>query len=369
MSTVLVIEDESSVRDFVVCALRMQGHTVFEAENGVVGLALAQARHPDLVLCDVQMPEMDGYETLKALRADPGTATIPFVFLTGYADRADIRQGMEMGADDYLTKPFTLPELTAALKARLTKQVAIEKRSEEKLEMLRSNISLALPHELLTPLNGILGYAAMLLEDHQDLGSEEILDCARNIETSARRLQRLIENFMVYSQIELFNAGHPGAASLLPEGAVQVKPLIEQAAQLVAGRAGRAADLVLSVADASVRIRAEYLTKMVDELVDNAFKFSEVGTVVEVTGVLLGDRFRLEVRDSGRGMSADQIRKVGAHMQFDRRLYEQQGFGLGLIIAKRLAELHGGTMEILSEPSVSTRVTLVLPAGGPSSEG
>jgi len=360
MNKVLVIEDDEAVRQFIVAGLRMKGYEMTEAVHGRLGVEVAKAQPPDLILCDIQMPEMDGYETLRALRSHPATATIPFVFLTGAADRSDVRLGMELGADDYLTKPFTLSELQATVAARIQKQSELLKRSEEKLEELRANISLGLPHELLTPLNGILGYAAVLLEDSNELTRDEILECARSVDASARRLQRLIENFLIYGQIEVVLKTAERAASLRPGQPIETSALVGTAAMGVASRLGRGADLEMAAVRGMVAMRVEYFSKIVEELTDNAFKFSPSGTQVRVISGEEAGRYRLRIEDAGRGMTAQQVRDIGAHMQFERRLYEQQGAGLGLVISRRLAELHGGELRVESEPGRGTAVTVLI---------
>ena len=109
--TILVIEDERQVRNNIQQILELSDYRVLAAENGIVGLQLAKTALPDLIICDVMMPEMDGYEVVAALRENNATATIPFIFLTAKVERTDLRQGMELGADDYLTKPFTAEEV------------------------------------------------------------------------------------------------------------------------------------------------------------------------------------------------------------------------------------------------------------------
>lgn len=118
-SCVLVIEDDADFREMICQALEQDGFEAIGAENGRVGVALAMDTPPSLVLCDVRMPELDGHDTLTQLRRLPGTADVPFVFLSGGADLKDIRHGMNLGADDYLVKPFTLEELRATVRARL----------------------------------------------------------------------------------------------------------------------------------------------------------------------------------------------------------------------------------------------------------
>lgn len=142
MRRILVIEDNPSLREEICSSLRNEGYRVFEADNGSKGVDHAKLHHPDLILCDIMMPEMNGYEVLNELSHQSQTKIIPFIFITALDDRRHFRTGMEMGADDYLTKPFTIVELTTAVKTRLDKyfnfQVAYE------IENIENNIKLKL---------------------------------------------------------------------------------------------------------------------------------------------------------------------------------------------------------------------------------
>lgn len=119
---ILVIEDDSVTRNLYLKGLEAKGFDMIGAQNGRVGIQQAQKDVPDLVICDITMPDMDGYSVLNTLRQDPLTAIIPFIFLTGSSTKADVRKAMELGADDYLTKPSTLDELLRAIATRLEKQ-------------------------------------------------------------------------------------------------------------------------------------------------------------------------------------------------------------------------------------------------------
>ena len=125
MQKILVIEDEKPVLTNILEILTSGGFSAIGAENGISGVQLAKEHLPDLIVCDVMMPELDGYEVLTQLRSEPATATIPFIFLTAKADKNDLRQGMTLGADDYLTKPFRRKELLEAISARLAKHQAV----------------------------------------------------------------------------------------------------------------------------------------------------------------------------------------------------------------------------------------------------
>ena len=362
MNKILVIDDEEWLREMMELALRQRGFQVIEAENGAVGIEVARKELPDLILCDVNMEKVDGYLTLSSLRSEPTTASIPFILMTGLADQAGMRHGMELGADDYLPKPFTIEALYAAVEARLKKVTVVRQEAEKKLADLRENLSMMLPHELRTPLNGILAYGEMLVADAESLPPIEIAEMGQVIYDSGKRLERLIENFLIYAQLELLGSDPQKLRSLLRSQTPAAAGVIERHSRGQAESANRAADLALELADVPAPISEEYLAKIVDELVQNAFKFSQPRSQVRVAlSNHSPDIVTLAVADKGRGLSTEHIAKIGACMQFDRKMHEQQGLGLGLTICKRLTELHGGTLTIQSDPRAGTIVTVKLP--------
>jgi len=361
MKKILVIDDEQYLREMVRMALRHKGFDVIEAENGAAGIDSARKELPDLILCDVNMDKMNGYLTLSSLREQPATASIPFILMTGRADNAGMRHGMELGADDYLAKPFTLEELHAAVEARLKKAHALRQEAESKLAELRDNLTLMLPHEMRTPLNGILGYGEILTAEAATLPQGEISEMGRVIYDSGKRLERLIENFLIYAQLELLAADSRKIAALRHKQTQFPAKIIEDRAHAQAQTTSRVADLGLELTNSCVAISEDYLAKIVDEIIQNAFKFSPPGTPVKVVLAELPEHLALTITDRGRGFSTEHIARIGAYMQFDRKIQEQQGQGLGLSIAKRLTELHGGTLNIQSGGGPGTSVTVKLP--------
>jgi signal transduction histidine kinase len=361
MKKILVIDDEEWLRDMVRMALEQRGYDVIQAGDGAAGVDAARKELPDLVLCDVNMEKLDGYRTLSSLRNEPTTASIPFILMTGLADTAGMRHGMELGADDYLPKPFNIEALYGAVVARLKKDQAVRREAERKLADLRDNISLMLPHELRTPLNGILAYGEILAADAATLPPGEVAEMGQVIYDSGKRLERLIENFLIYAQLELLGADAQKLAGLRNKQTVSAARIVAEHARRQAQAVKREADLTLELEDQAAPISEEYLAKITDELVQNAFKFSESGAKVTVALSQSTSGFALAVTDHGRGFSTEHIRKVGAYMQFDRKIQEQQGLGLGLTIAKRMAELHGGTLTIESQRGGSTAVVVKLP--------
>jgi diguanylate cyclase (GGDEF)-like protein len=152
MYKILVIEDERSIRINLLKLLSAEGFQAIGAENGSCGVQLARREQPDVIICDILMPILDGYGVLKALQQDPTTATIPFIFLTAKADRADWRQAMTLGADDYLTKPFTRAELLEAIATRLQKKASLAQRHSLELEQTQAQLDYLLRYNHLTNL-------------------------------------------------------------------------------------------------------------------------------------------------------------------------------------------------------------------------
>lgn len=355
---VLVIDDSPEIRMILEETLEMFGFATVSAEDGERGVAMATAEMPDLIICDVNMPKMDGFATFAKLRETDATAGIPFMFLSGAAERPQVRRGMEMGADDYLTKPFTPSELLAAVNARLEKQAEIRRQSERELDEFRGRMTLALPHELRTPLNGIMGLAGILMEDHQSMTPEEVHESAEHIHDSALRLHRLIENFLAYGQIELMLKDRSAALAQAAASITRADKAIGETATEVSRRHNRTADLHVNVASASVAAIEDNFRKVIEELIDNACKFSEPGTPVDVAATLRGPQYVVRISNQGRGMSPQQIAAIGPHIQFEREKYEQQGAGLGLAIAQRLTDLNGGQFLIESTPGSDLTVVV-----------
>lgn len=377
MTVILVIEDEADIRQNIVEVLRLEQYTVLEAAHGAEGLALVNKHRPDLVLCDIMMPVMDGYQFLVRLREQPAISLTPLIFLTARVDRGAMRQGMVLGADDFITKPFEGDELLAAVRARLELEQRRQEEYERRLENLRGSIVYTMPHELRTPLSSILGYSELMLMDGENLKVAEALDMIGSIFSSGKRLHRTIENYLVYAQTEILHTDRERLSLLRVMRLEDPGEAIEAAAHEAAEKAARLPDLTLDIADVpALLIIKDNLHKIVYELVDNACKFSSAGKPVRVTGRVndldyhlavsdqgRGMTYHLAISDEGRGMKAEDIVQIGAYMQFERKLYEQQGSGMGLIVARRLAELHQGTLEVESEPGVGTTVHVILPLG------
>lgn len=369
MAKILIIEDADDVRENLVELLEAEEHQVMAGHNGLVGLEMARKHQPDLILCDVLMPEMDGHGVLAALREDSRTANTPFIFLTARAEKDDIRSGMVMGADDYLTKPYTRAEVLDAIASRLNRQASTADMFEKKMETLRQNMARMLPHELRTPLASILGYSSLLMETFESLEADEVKEMLRSIHHDGERLHRLIQKYLWYVDVELTRHDPERLDYLRRDSTPAAKRVLSKIACRIADEFQRRNDLRLAVDVQKMCMGELYLVRMCEELIENAFKFSTPGTPVCIEARTERDgRVNLSIRDQGRGMTPEQIAEVGAYLQFDREQYEQQGVGMGLATARGIAEIHGGALTIQSEPDRFTTVQIVLPSGCPCRE-
>jgi signal transduction histidine kinase len=354
-----VIEDDARWRTLLEIYLETEGYQVLVAADGLAGLALA-AERPDFILCDVEMPRLDGYGVLAALQQQPELREIPFIFLTGRAERADQRKGMVHGADDYITKPFQAAELLEAITTVMQKRATLGSRWNQQADERRREFVAPWGHELLTPLNGILGAAFLLESEADSIGRPEVKELAASIRASAERQLALSHKLMHHFHLEQIRENRLREST----PTIYAGTSVEDEAQVVAKIAGRVPDLQASCEPALLRIGPEWLRVAVAELVENAFKFSRPGSPVTVIGQPDGSVYRLEITDSGPGMSAMERENVGSFCQFNRAEKEQQGLGLGLSITRRIVQLHGGSFALSPGPDgVGLRVVIALPLG------
>jgi two-component system, sensor histidine kinase and response regulator len=345
MKKIAIIEDDLIIRNNIVTMLMLEGYDVVQAENGMVGVTLIQNQRPDLIICDIMMPGMDGYEVLRTVRDSLATKLTPFIFLTAKVDRNSQRIGMNTGADDYITKPFEPEDLLNAIKTRLQRHAEVE----NKFENLRRQIGYMLPHELRTPLMSILGFAEILQAPLNNPDPQYLASIGLQIYQSGKQLERQVENYLLYTELSLHEADETAHDDLLAQNIAALAPMLTYIARERATHHKRKQDLhLLTIEDARLHISESHLHKLLSEVLDNAFKFSLPGTAVNVSTHQLPQGIRLCVSNIARNnFKPEEVVDIGAaYMQFQRKYYEQQGAGLGLAIARKLALLYGGALHI-----------------------
>ncbi|MCJ7567156.1 MAG: response regulator, partial [Anaerolineales bacterium] len=170
---ILVVEDDMALLEGIRELLELSEYKVLTATNGQEALEVLEKKHPDLIVSDIMMPEMDGYQFHEKVREQPELSAIPFIFLTARGEKADIRRGKELGADDYITKPFDDEDLLVAVRAKLSRWDNLRQQRDEEVADLKSKILLTLSHEFRTPLTYIINYSDLLALDGQEVAKED----------------------------------------------------------------------------------------------------------------------------------------------------------------------------------------------------
>ena len=352
MVKILFIDDEKHLRLNVSEILTLEGYDVITANDGLEGLAKAINTEPDLILCDLMMPNLDGYSVLSELKKTD-LNEIPFIFLTAKSDHSDTRKGMELGADDYITKPFTREELVNSIKTRLDKRIKSKRLLKSKIEEDRLNL---VNHfngaDIRTSLNIILGMSSVLYNSNDNNLGEDSNKMLTYIINSGWNIVRFMNNFY-YNEILNKDEITPEFKSIQ---AYKAKSSIEVIAKKLTLEYARSKDLTLSIEDVEVPIDEQLFNYITEELLYNAFKFTQKGNPVLVKAYEKENLFFLEVNDFGVGFSAtaDQIQPF---KKFSSKS-DAPCSGLGLSNVKRITEKMGGTFKLDTKPNEGSSILI-----------
>ncbi|MGC8865634.1 MAG: hybrid sensor histidine kinase/response regulator [Bacteroidales bacterium] len=359
---ILVIEDTAEVRENIAEILESEGFEVFKAENGDIGINMAERIQPDLILCDIMMPGKDGYEVLEELRKKVLTSTTPFIFLTAKNTREDLRRGMALGADDYISKPFTIDELITSVNTRLKKAEEFRKRSEAKLEELTRNLGMPVASVIHEPLRAIIGFSQMVMTEYPNMEKPEIAELMSLVYKAGMKLNKIVRKTMLFYELEALAYKNKEVEDLKKNGCENPSEIIRRSAQQMALNMNRSEDLfMVTDFNAKARISCEHLKTIVDELVENALLYSPRRSHVKLVAGADHHRLQISVNDEGIGMTDKQIASIGAFTQFNKEFNQQEGLGLGLTLVKNILSVFDGEFHINSTPGVGTTVKVSIP--------
>ncbi|SOD97399.1 hybrid sensor histidine kinase/response regulator [Spirosoma fluviale] len=360
---ILLVEDETQIRENVAELLTLHGFQVETAVNGREGISQALLQQPDLILCDIMMPEVDGYQVLDVVRNNRTTANIPFIFLTAKTEPADLRRGMVMGADDYLTKPFTFQSLLSAIESRLQRETTRKADLKAQMENFRHSLASVSVHEYNTCLTGIIGFASMLTDRSQSFNGEDTQMMLNMIKVSGLRLKRSLDNIQLMDLLQKLEPSHPEYVYYTSGSSPISAELVTACVESIELRLDRKVDWWQEIASAQLQLSAINLKKCLEELIDNAFKFSYPGQTVHITGEQDEAGYSLTITNTGQPFTPENDTSIGPYVQFDRKKYEQQGFGVGLAIVRVILGLNKGRLTIESPSPGLTKAVIWLPRG------
>ncbi|MBI3959444.1 MAG: response regulator [Chloroflexi bacterium] len=359
--TILVVEDNQLMNAAICEILDLEHYNVFGAGDGVEALALMRQQHPDVVLCDIMMPRMDGYTLLQHTRSDEQLRTVPFIFLTARSSTEDRRQAKRIGIDDYLVKPVDTQDLLLAVSNILRREDNALQQAERQVEQLRTQIVSALQHEFRTPLTFILGYAELLAEiPPEGVDVETLRASIAAILEGGRRLQDLIEKFLFLADMQ---HRRELPASLAAVDTVALLAAQAQTYSKPAQEAGLAFTLDCEVDDPTVLGEPTYIREALGRLIENAIQYRRAASArIRLSISALDGYLGLRVSDDGCGIPADKLAALRSPFaQIDREERVVPGIGLGLALVNHIARLHGGQLQIESEEGQGSTFTLWLP--------
>lgn len=366
---ILVVDDTPVNLRLLSELLTKQGYRVRAARDGQTAIRSVQTHHPDLILLDIKMPEMDGYEVCTHLKQGEITADIPIIFISALSEADDIVRAFEVGGVDYITKPFKFREVLARVENHLTLQrqrQQIEQAQQrerqyfEKISTMKDHFVQAATHDLKSPLAMIMGYASLLDTQESIIGDQEAMTYIAEIKRGSDKMLGLVREMLDLLQIE--------SGIHLQAEPTELNALVRQAttpfSQQAAGH-NLTLEMTLPEADRTVFVDAEKLTRVFDNLISNAIKYTPAGGDVVVEVEHLEDAVGIHIRDNGIGISAEALPMLfeAFYRVRDKSTSEinVEGTGLGLSIARSIVEQHNGSIEVNSQPGAGSTFSVYLP--------
>jgi signal transduction histidine kinase len=364
---ILVVDDTEDNLDLLEFALKRKPVIMLKASSGKDCLQIATEHSPDVILLDIQMPEMDGYETLSNLRANPVTAKIPVIFLTAQRkDPASIEKGLMLGADEYLTKPIDTDELLVR-----TRTLVRMKRIEAELERTKADFMAMLVHDLRSPLAGIKDVVEFIreLETSKEQMVEDHFVLLRASQESAERMLQLINDLLDVSKYEA------GKISLQKETA-SIVPIVQRVCKQMEFQYRQKQVKLISELSADLPkalIDPPKVAQVFMNLLSNALKFTRSGGTVTISARPSTERLEGEVgqkkvllvtvKDTGMGIAPEELPTLFERYKqaSSARKARQKGTGLGLTICRLIVEAHGGRITAKSEVGKSTAFHFSIP--------
>jgi two-component system, sensor histidine kinase and response regulator len=361
MKKILLIDDESTFRDTMGTLLRHHGYEVMDAADGLAGVRMARNNRPDLVLSDVVMEPVDGFMTLSILRQQPDTATVPFVLMTGHQELDRARKGLVLGADDYLTKPFSPEDLLETVKNLLDRRSEALAAAAEQVKRVKDLLFAPLPEELAESLASISGCAAQVAASGAETDDPMIGKHGNKIFGEALKLRRDIRHALILGELNVI-AGDSHAKEVLREAETcDLQDMVKSQGEKAAESCRRKGDLQLAVEPVRIAMGSQPLSKLLEEVIGNAFLYSPGGSPLTICSTVSDQHVMLvienQVPEEAIRLEGNPDKSVVLGTGSDQNF----NFGLGLKLSRRLVELHGGVLTVVQRANRNIAVRIELP--------
>lgn len=371
---ILIVDDIPKNIQILGNILKNKSYHISYAQSGKEALSLIDVNDFDLILLDIMMPGMDGYEVCRQLKKDEKTSDIPIIFLTAKADKESVVNGFRSGAEDYLTKPFNADELLArvdthlALKNQKAQLRQMNKTLEDKvaertqqleeansqlrsLERAKSDFLSIISHELRTPLNGIQGLIELLEDESQTNEQSEYLDYLKE---ASDRLVKFSEIAILVTSLKL----EKYKLSYSPQRVSYLIDNILEKFRQVADEKNVSIHTSISPEDIKISLDFDLVRSSLEGLLDNALKFSPENGCVDICAYLEDQRPVLEFRDEGPGFSEEVLAKM-FHYFNSNDVMNSEGLGLSVAAVKLVMDAHGGKIDIKNRNTKGAVIKLI----------
>lgn len=363
--TLLIVDDTPGNIDVLRKTLEPEGYRVSVAPNGEIALKIVSRSLPDLILLDIMMPGIDGFETCRRLKADPASREVPVIFITARNETEDVVKGFLLGGVDYIIKPFRHEEVCARVRTHLRlrhlmKELETRNRELVDLNDLKNKFLGMASHDLRNPLASIRGFSEILLDDGDDLPQETREEFLKIIYSVSDNMSNMVNDLLDISVIEsgkLELQLQPGSLKKLTEERIRIHETIAEKKKIA---------FHTSFADVpDFPFDPNRISQVLDNLIGNAVKFSPFDKKIFISLEREGEMAKVSVRDEGPGILPEDQKKLFQHFQklSARPTGGETSSGLGLAIVKKMVEAHHGVVGVHSQAGSGATFSFKIPLG------
>ncbi len=362
--TVLIVDDNPMNIQVTELILRPMNYKLIIATNGKNAINLLKQTKPDLILLDIMMPEMDGYDTCRIIKSDPENEHIPVIFLTALSDKTSIAKGFELGCADYIVKPFRNEELVARVKTHLNLKYSRDsynRMAKEILELnsIKDKMFSVIGHDLRSPVGSLKMMIDLISEDPLISGNKEFAEVFDSLSKNAEDIYLLIENLLGWAKSQSINI------SIEPEE-INLASVVNSNYLLYKENLEQKKIRFKQYVNEELKVVADMnMTKTVlRNLISNAVKFTPEDGIIEVSAKRINGSVQIMVKDNGIGISADILPKLlnGKEYYSSFGTNNEKGSGIGLDLCQRFIAKNKGKLKIESEPGKGSAFIIELPA-------
>jgi signal transduction histidine kinase len=358
-TNILIVDDIPANLQILSEILEREGHKVRPVLNGVMALQVAEKEKPDLILLDIMMPEMDGFEVCQHFKELPDLADVPIIFISALNDSNEIVKALHFGAADYITKPFHANEVTARVATHL--KLYQQKNELQKINAEKDKFFSIIAHDLRSPFNSFLGLTEIMAEELPSLSLEQAQEIAKSMSKSANNLHRLLENLLQWSRMQ--QGAIPYNAEIL-----QLDLLVAESIEMIYEPAKSKGIEIVTTINNDIKVLADpnMLQTVIRNLISNAVKFTQRDGKVYVSANVNADHItQISIQDTGIGMNRELLNNMfRIDVKTSRKGTDNEpSTGLGLLLCKEFVEKHGGRIWAESEEGKGSVFRFTIPPG------